>query len=67
MALPDVFDALTSKRVYKPAFPVEQAVEMIRAESGKHFDPVVVKAFLDSLEEIQQVKNREDQSSVTII
>lgn len=67
VALPDVFDALTSKRVYKPAFPVEQAVEMIREESGKHFDPVVVKAFLDSLEEIQQVKNREDQSSVTII
>jgi HD-GYP domain-containing protein (c-di-GMP phosphodiesterase class II) len=59
VALPDVFDALTSKRVYKPAFSVAQAVDMIREESGKHFDPVVVKAFIDSLDEIVQVKEKE--------
>ena len=38
----DVYDALTSKRVYKPALHHEQSQAMIIAESGKHFDPDVV-------------------------
>lgn len=45
MALADVYDALISRRVYKPAFPHEQAVRMIEAGSGSHFDPDVVAAF----------------------
>ncbi len=45
-ALADVYDALTSKRCYKPAFPHEKAVEIIRAESGRAFAPDVVEAFL---------------------
>jgi putative two-component system response regulator len=44
-ALADVYDALTSARVYKPAYDPEKAREMIEAESGKHFDPAVVEAF----------------------
>jgi putative two-component system response regulator len=51
MALADVYDALTSKRVYKEAFSFEDAGEHIRSQSGKHFDPDVVDAFID-LEEI---------------
>jgi len=47
MALADVYDALTSKRVYKEALFHEQAVEIIRADRGKHFDPEIVDAFLD--------------------
>jgi putative two-component system response regulator len=47
MALADVYDALTSKRVYKEAFFHEKAVEIIQADRGKHFDPDVVDAFLD--------------------
>ncbi|MBS0209169.1 MAG: HD domain-containing protein [Planctomycetes bacterium] len=45
VALADVFDALTSPRVYKAAFDPEVARRMIEAECGQHFDPVVVEAF----------------------
>jgi len=48
VALADVYDALTSKRVYKAAFAHDVAKSMIAAESGKHFDPDVVAAFLRS-------------------
>jgi response regulator RpfG family c-di-GMP phosphodiesterase len=46
MALADVYDALISKRVYKPAFTHEQAKQIILEGNGTHFDPQVVKAFL---------------------
>lgn len=49
MAVADVFDALTSKRCYKEAMPLEKAYAIIREESGVHFDPVVAEAFLDKL------------------
>jgi putative two-component system response regulator len=45
VAVADVFDALMSKRVYKPAMPYEQVVETIRAGRGTHFDPRVVDSF----------------------
>jgi putative two-component system response regulator len=47
MALADVYDALVSKRVYKPPIPHEEAVQIIRREKGRHFDPDVVEAFLE--------------------
>ncbi len=46
MALADVYDALVSDRVYKPAFTHEKAVEIIKESSGTHFDPDIVEAFL---------------------
>jgi response regulator RpfG family c-di-GMP phosphodiesterase len=46
VAVADVYDALTSSRVYKGALSHEQAKEMIVKGSGKQFDPVVVEAFL---------------------
>ncbi len=46
MALADVFDALTCKRHYKKAFPLEQAVALLVEGRGSHFDPDVVDAFL---------------------
>jgi hypothetical protein len=49
VAIADVFDALTSDRVYRKAFPVEEAVAMMRSERGKHFDPVLLDAFLEVL------------------
>jgi putative two-component system response regulator len=45
VALADVYDALTSVRVYKEAYEPERARQMIEAEEGKHFDPVIVDAF----------------------
>jgi len=47
MALADVYDALISKRVYKPAFSHEKAKAIILAGKGKHFDPAVVEAFVN--------------------
>lgn len=44
VAVADVFDALTSKRPYKEAWPVEKALGLMRSESGKHFDPDVLLA-----------------------
>lgn len=45
VAVADVYDALTSERVYKPAMPHEKAAELIRQGSGSQFDPEVVAAF----------------------
>lgn len=46
VAVADVFDALISARSYKAAWPVEKAITEIKAQSGRHFDPLVVEAFL---------------------
>ena len=45
MAVADVFDALVSRRSYKDSFPVDKALDIIREESGTHFDPMVVQMF----------------------
>ncbi len=50
MAVADVYDALISKRVYKPAFPHEKAMGILREGAGSHFDPDVIAA-LDASEE----------------
>lgn len=49
-AVVDVFDALTSVRVYRPAMTREQALEIMTAGRGTHFDPVVLDAFLELLD-----------------
>ena len=46
LALADVYDALTTARVYKPAFPHQKARAIILESEGSHFDPDVVAAFL---------------------
>lgn len=55
MALADVYDALISRRVYKPPFSHETAVEIITEGKGKHFDPVVVDIFLQIHERFRQI------------
>jgi HD-GYP domain-containing protein (c-di-GMP phosphodiesterase class II) len=55
MAVADVFDALTSPRVYKPAFPLDEALNMIKEGSGTQFDPKCVEVFMDSLSEVKVV------------
>jgi len=49
VAIADVFDALTSDRVYRRAFSVEKAVEMMLEQRGKHFDPVLLDHFMEVL------------------
>ncbi len=51
-ALADVYDALSSKRPYKEAFPHEKVIEIIREEKGKHFDPDLTDLFCENLDEI---------------
>jgi putative two-component system response regulator len=58
VAVADVFDALVSDRVYRPAFPVERAVEMVQNASGHHFDPAVVDAFVRELPRILELRKR---------
>jgi len=55
MAVADVYDALISRRVYKPAFPHEQAVEIIMSGRGKHFDPDITDAFWRTREECRKI------------
>lgn len=59
VALADVFDALTSARVYKEAFDADLAKSMIVEERGKHFDPVVVDAFLQRYDDFVEVVRRQ--------
>jgi len=58
VAIADVFDALTSARPYKAAWPVEQAVDYLKQQRGQHFDPELVDLFLEHLPEVLEVKQR---------
>lgn len=55
MAVADVYDALTSKRVYKKSMSHEQAISIILQGAGSQFDPLVVKAFMACEEEMQRI------------
>ena len=55
MALADVYDALISKRSYKPPYTHEKAVAIILEGEGKHFDPELVDAFIELQEEFRQI------------
>jgi putative two-component system response regulator len=55
-AVADVFDALTSDRVYRSAFPVGSAVEMMRSERGTHFAPELLDEFLAALPQAEEIR-----------
>ena len=55
MALIDVFDALLNDRPYKKAWNMEQTVFYIQTESGRHFDPKIVVAFMENLTKFTEV------------
>ncbi len=56
VALADVYDALTSKRVYKEAYSHRKACRIIRGEVGSHFDPQIAEVFLEHAEEFNQIR-----------
>ncbi|MCR5282663.1 MAG: HD domain-containing protein [Lachnospiraceae bacterium] len=58
MAVADVFDALASPRVYKPAFPIEKAVAIMQEGSGTQFDPKCLEVFLDAIEEVTRIRKK---------
>jgi putative two-component system response regulator len=55
-AIADVFDALTSDRVYKKAFPLGRAIEIMREARNAHFDPKLLDLFLDSMDEALAIR-----------
>jgi putative two-component system response regulator len=58
MAVADVYDALRSRRVYKPPFPHEKAVALIQEGDGRHFDPAVTAAFVAIADEFAAIAER---------
>ena len=62
MAVADVFDALASPRVYKPAFPLEKALSIIQEGAGTQFDPKCVEVFMESLPEVKEVLRKYQQN-----
>jgi len=57
-ALADVFDALGSARVYKPAWSDEKIFKMFKEEKGEHFDPLLIDIFFDKLDEFLEIRDR---------
>jgi len=55
VAAADVFDALTSKRPYKDAWPIEKALAVMYEDSGKHFDPEVIKALEQAMPKVMRI------------
>jgi putative two-component system response regulator len=58
MMLADVYDALMSRRAYKPAMPEGSVIALIQSESGHHFDPDIVDAFLAAKDAMAEVAQR---------
>jgi HD-GYP domain-containing protein (c-di-GMP phosphodiesterase class II) len=58
MAVADVFDALVSPRIYKPAFTMEKAIEILQEGAGTQFDAKCVEVFIDALPEVKEILNK---------
>lgn len=56
-AIADVYDALASDRCYKKAWPLDTVYEYFEKESGKHFDPLLVKILIDNIEDINKIRD----------
>ena len=57
-SIADVFDALSSDRVYKKAWPLEQVLALFQAEKGKHFDPNLIDVFMNNLDDFLEIKEK---------
>ncbi len=57
-AIADAFDALTTARVYKPAFAFDHAVDLMSKHRGEHFDPELLDVFLSSLPDIKRIQEQ---------
>jgi two-component system response regulator RpfG len=57
VAVADVFDALSSARPYKSAWPTDQAFDYLMSQRGKHFDPRLVEAFVGSRDEVARIQS----------
>jgi putative two-component system response regulator len=58
VSIADVYDALTSVRPYKRAWSSQEAIDYLKSEAGKHFDPGLVPLFVDLLPKILEIGDR---------
>jgi response regulator RpfG family c-di-GMP phosphodiesterase len=58
VALSDVYDALTSQRIYKDSWPEEKVVRHIREQKGRHFDPELVEVFFSIYDVIRAIRGK---------
>ncbi len=58
VAVADVFDALTHKRCYKDAWPLEKVINVMQESSGSHFDPIVLKALMDNMDDAIAINSK---------
>jgi putative two-component system response regulator len=63
-SIADAFDALTTERVYKPAFPFEHAVDLMVKHRGEHFDPDLLDVFIGSIDDIRRIHDRYGDRSI---
>ncbi|MCG8380955.1 MAG: HD domain-containing protein [Gammaproteobacteria bacterium] len=63
VAIADVYDALVHERVYKQAVPEKTVLDMMQAQVGKHFDPIVFQTFLSCIDQIRRIcsANQDDR------
>lgn len=59
MAVADVFDAVSAKRCYRDAMPLEKCFEIIENGSGQDFDPMIAEVFMDMRDEIAAIVNNQ--------
>ncbi|MGN0106148.1 MAG: HD domain-containing phosphohydrolase [Hominilimicola sp.] len=57
MAVADVFDAVSEKRCYRDAMPMDKCFDIIRSGSGQDFDPLIADIFLDIRDKVEMVHN----------
>jgi putative two-component system response regulator len=65
VAVADVFDALTNDRVYRPAFTIDEAIDVMGRGRGKHFDPDLLDVFLDSMDAVLDLRERHREPART--
>ena len=66
VAVADVFDALTSIRPYKPAWELDRAISFLKEQSGTHFDPECVEAFLRRMDDVEVIRQRYTEEPVEV-
>lgn len=57
MAVADVFDAISEKRCYRDAMPLDKCFQIIEEGSGQDFDPIIVEVFLDIRDKVEAIHN----------
>jgi putative two-component system response regulator len=63
-AIADVFDALTTERVYRPAFPLSEAADMMKKDSGCHFDPDLLALFWELMPQVIAIRDRHEEELI---